>query len=67
MLVMQDPMKTSSIFRPVTSESSRASSGSLGAHRMGSVSSSMLISIVVWYSAPGSAFCETRFRCVLSF
>ena len=33
---MQLPMNTSSIFCPATSDSSRASSGSFGAHRIGS-------------------------------
>ena len=40
---------------PVTSESSFASSGSLGQHTMGSVTWSMSISMVVWYVAPASA------------
>ena len=35
MLVMQEPINTSSIFSPCTSDSKRASSGSFGAQRMG--------------------------------
>mmetsp|Transcript_11567 Transcript_11567/g.38248 ORF Transcript_11567/g.38248 Transcript_11567/m.38248 type:complete len:235 (+) Transcript_11567:610-1314(+) len=56
MLVMQLPMNTSSTLSPMTSDRSRASSGSLGAHTIGSLMSSMLIVIVQKYSASGSAF-----------
>ena len=42
-LVMQLPIKTSSIFVPATVDKSLASSGSLGAHRIGSLISSMLM------------------------
>ena len=44
MLVMHDPTKTSSILVPDTSDSNLASSGSFGAQRIGSVTSSRLIS-----------------------
>mmetsp|Transcript_8583 Transcript_8583/g.12238 ORF Transcript_8583/g.12238 Transcript_8583/m.12238 type:complete len:216 (-) Transcript_8583:1947-2594(-) len=54
MLVMQDPMKTSSILLPCTSERSADASGSLGRARMGSLISSRLISMVAAYSALGS-------------
>lgn len=49
---MQEPMKTSSTLRPATSDRRRASSGSLGAHRMGSVMSSILM----WSSLEYTAF-----------
>mmetsp|Transcript_19515 Transcript_19515/g.47880 ORF Transcript_19515/g.47880 Transcript_19515/m.47880 type:complete len:267 (+) Transcript_19515:953-1753(+) len=55
MLVMQEPMKTSSILSPCTCESMRASSGSLGAQRMGSLILLRSISMVSMYSAPLSA------------
>ena len=48
MLVMQLPMKTSSIGSPATSESFLASSGSLGQQTIGSVIWSMSMSITVW-------------------
>ena len=51
MFVMHEPMKTSSIASPCTVESLRASSGSLGAQRTGSVISARSISIVAAYSA----------------
>ena len=59
MLVMHEPMKTSSTPVSATSDRSRASSGSLGAQRMGSVIASRLMSIISWYSAFGSA-CRRR-------
>ena len=44
MLVMQEPMKTSSILSPATSDRSLTSSGSLGQARIGSVISARSIS-----------------------
>mmetsp|Transcript_22308 Transcript_22308/g.53515 ORF Transcript_22308/g.53515 Transcript_22308/m.53515 type:complete len:267 (+) Transcript_22308:661-1461(+) len=55
MLVMHDPMNTSSTLSPHTSDKRRASSGSLGAQRIGSVMSLRLISMISAYSAPLSA------------
>jgi hypothetical protein len=62
MFVMHEPMKTSSIFVPCTSLSVFASSGSFGQHKIGSLMSSMQISMTVWYSAPGSAFKSSGFE-----
>ncbi|MNC67685.1 hypothetical protein D3C75_1182000 [compost metagenome] len=55
MLVMHEPMKTSSIGVSCTADSRRASSGSLGAHRMGSFTSARSISMTWAYSASASA------------
>ena len=55
MLVMQEPIKTSSIGVLATSESKRASSGSFGAQTTGSVISLRSISMTAAYSASGSA------------
>mmetsp|Transcript_29789 Transcript_29789/g.71970 ORF Transcript_29789/g.71970 Transcript_29789/m.71970 type:complete len:268 (+) Transcript_29789:643-1446(+) len=52
---MHDPMKTSSTLSPATSLNSADASGSLGSARMGSLISSMLISMISAYSALGSA------------
>ena len=53
--VMQEPMKTSSIFVFATSDNGLISSGSLGQARSGSFISSRLISITSAYSASSSA------------
>jgi hypothetical protein len=55
MLVMHEPIKTSSILRPCTSLSSLASSGSLGAQRIGSFISFRLMWTSAAYVAPLSA------------
>ncbi|MNE58846.1 hypothetical protein D3C80_1539040 [compost metagenome] len=59
MLVMQEPMNTSSIWLPATSLSRRASSGSFGAQRMGSLMVARSISMISAYSASLSASIST--------
>ncbi|MOA24993.1 hypothetical protein D3C78_1456950 [compost metagenome] len=55
MLVMQEPMNTSSILSPATVDSRRASSGSFGAQSTGSFTSARSISMTAAYSASASA------------
>ena len=59
MLVMHEPMNTSSILSPATCDSSLASSGSFGQQRIGSLISSRLISMISAYSASLSARIST--------
>mmetsp|Transcript_27961 Transcript_27961/g.58557 ORF Transcript_27961/g.58557 Transcript_27961/m.58557 type:complete len:252 (-) Transcript_27961:1453-2208(-) len=59
MLVIHEPMKTSSIFSPATSDKSADASGSLGNARTGSLSSLRSMSITVEYSALVSASIRT--------
>mmetsp|Transcript_63781 Transcript_63781/g.195034 ORF Transcript_63781/g.195034 Transcript_63781/m.195034 type:complete len:403 (+) Transcript_63781:508-1716(+) len=61
MFVMHEPMNTSSIFCSPISESVFASSGSLGQHKIGSVTVARSMSYTLWYSAPGSASINTGF------
>ena len=55
MLVMHEPMNTSSTRRPATSDRGRTSSGSLGQATSGSVMAEVSISMTAAYSAPASA------------
>jgi hypothetical protein len=55
MLVMHEPMNTSSILVPATSDKSLASSGSFGQHSTGSLRSARSISMTCAYSASLSA------------
>ena len=50
-----EPMNTSSTLSPATADSRRASSGSLGAQTMGSLTSARSISMIAAYSASASA------------
>mmetsp|Transcript_7830 Transcript_7830/g.21967 ORF Transcript_7830/g.21967 Transcript_7830/m.21967 type:complete len:267 (-) Transcript_7830:1452-2252(-) len=61
MFVMHDPRKTSSIFVPATSDNVRASSGSFGAQRIGSLISLRSISMTSAYSALASASSSSGF------
>ncbi len=54
MLVMHEPMKTSSILAPATSDRVLTSSGSFGQATMGSCTSARSISITAAYSASAS-------------
>ena len=61
MLVMHEPMNTSSIFVPERSDMKHTSSGSFGQAIIGSLMSSMLISITAAYSASLSASSSSGF------
>ncbi len=65
MLVMHEPMNTSSMVSPATSDRVFASSGSLGQHTIGSTISSRSISITAAYSASasGSSSCGSASHC----
>ena len=60
-LVMHEPMNTSSIFVPSTADRGLMSSGSLGHAKSGSVILFRSISIILWYSACSSGSIKTGF------